>query len=209
MALSPRQFAKRLITAAAVGLIAAGIVASCGGNNAASDPTTTSTPSPSGEVRPGCGTYCQSAGGIQGTLGPGQDAVTIVSSGTVTPDADGYLPVTVTCNLPVQCKGSLLIQAVTEEPPYHYGRSDLLLDAGATATFGVLLSDPLIAYIRAHNPAHVFAIADVGPTFGCDGNAAGPTSGPVLGLPWCGDRTFNGFRAVSLNAHSLIVAVPG
>jgi hypothetical protein len=216
MALSSRWPARRSITTAVVALTTLAFLASCGGNKNSVHPTTTSQPADSsGEVRLGCGTYCQSAGGLAGTLGPGQDAVTIVSSGTVTLGADGYLSVTLTCNLSVPCRGSLLIQGVKEEDPHMVGRSDLLVDAGATATLGVGLPDPLVASIRAHNPpcppppsdpymvscpAAVFVLADAGPSFGCAGKAEG------TGLPFCGGPV-NGFRVVSVG--NLRVVAPG
>jgi len=195
----------------AVGVLVAVATGACGANthSVANPPATTQSASTSHEVRLGCGTYCQNAGGLAGTLGPGQDAVTILSRGTIATDANNYLPVSLTCNLPVQCKGSVVVQAVSEDDPFALGRSDLLVDAGASATLGVLLPDSLVAYIRAHNPAKVFVIADAGPALGCDGKAETPTGGPVLGLPWCGDKTFNGFRAVSANADPLSVAIPG
>jgi hypothetical protein len=225
MAPSSRQPARRTITTAGVGLAALGLLVSCGADTSPSsqskpatavDQSSTSPPtSDSGEVRLGCGTYCQSAGGLAGTVPPGQDAVTIVSSGTLTLGADGYLSVTLTCNLSVQCKGSLVVQGVDEEDPDALGRSDLLVNAGATATLGVGLPDRLVADIRAHNPpcppppsdpymvscpAAVFVISDIGPSFGCAGKAEG------TGLPYCGGPV-NGFRVVSF--RSLRVVAPG
>jgi hypothetical protein len=209
MALSSHLPAMRSITTAAIGLLTAAILASCGGNNAVADPTTT-PPSPSGEVRPGCGTYCQTAGPLQGASGAGQYAVTIVSSGTVTLDPDGYLPVTLTCNLSVQCRGSLIAAWADQ----WIGRADLLVNAGATATLGVGLPAPLVAYIRAHNPpcptsstghcpAGVGLVADTGPSFGCN---SGAHSAPV-GLPNCGDFVVQGWRIIS--STPLSVVAPG
>jgi len=184
---------------AALGLLIAPFLPSCGSNpDAAADPTTTSqSASASGEVRLGCGTYCQSAGGLAGVAGSGRDAVTINSHGTVTPDTDGYLAVTLTCNLSVQCKGALVAQGVTDDT-YTLGRSDLLVDPGATATLGVHLPPRLIDYIRVRNPpctpgvpdsecpAHFFVLADTGPTFGCarlgEEPRFPPCHGPVDGF---------------------------
>jgi hypothetical protein len=211
-----RRPARRSVAKGAVGFLVVVALAACVAHthSVADPPTTTQSASTIHEVRLGCGTYCQSAGGLAGTLGPGQDAVTIASSGNIVPDANNYLPVSLTCNLSVQCKGSVVVQAVSIEAvegenPYALGRSDLLVDAGATVTLGVGLPDRLIAFIRTHNPANVFVIADAGPSFGCDGKAQTPTGGPVLGLPFCGRNTFNGFRAVSANADRLSVAIPG
>jgi hypothetical protein len=207
MALSSRRPVERSITRAAVGLVTAGFLASCGGNTIAGAPveqTTTSPPaSASGEVRLGCGTYCQNAGPLGGAVGPGRESVTIVSSGTVTLDADGYLPVTVTCNLSVKCTGSLVVNTYG----VGIGRSDLLVDAGTKATLGVGLPDPLVAYIRDQSPpcrtsstvilpcpAAVWVLADIGPSFGCAGFVYAPTA---TGLPPCGEGPVNGFSVAS------------
>jgi hypothetical protein len=224
MALNSRR---RSITAASVALITAGFLASCGGNTSSSsqssaaasapvEPTTTSQPaSASGESRPGCGTYCQSAGPLQGAPGAGQDAVTIVSSGTVTLDPDGYLPVTLTCNLSVQCRGSVIatggeFHGDAAGPDQQWtGRSDLLVDAGATATLGLRMPAPFVAYIRAHNPpcapptgtspdcpAGVWVLVDSGPSFGC-----ALTAGVDTGLPDCGTSLVQGFSVVSSSSR--------
>jgi hypothetical protein len=229
MALSSRRSAKRLTTTAVVGLLTAAILASCGHITAGAPVGSTTTSQPASEVRLGCGTYCQSAGGLQGTLAPGKDAVTVVSSGTVSVDSGGYLPVTVTCNLSVQCRGSIVIQAnwgptdpSTGEPLL--GRSDLLVDASATAVLGVKLPAELLAVLPAHQPPCpmwtpplggaprpacpnvVDAIVDAGPSFGCDGKAEGPTGGPVLGLPFCAGGPINGFAYVSLGTIDVVAA---
>jgi hypothetical protein len=84
-----------------VGLVAVGLVATCGANIAAADPN--------GGDRLGCGTYCQNAGGFGATANSDKPSVTIVSGGSVTTDADGYAPVTVRCDLTAQCSGALLL----------------------------------------------------------------------------------------------------
>jgi len=151
--------ARRSISTAAVGLIAIALLPSCGSNtNAVADPTTTSqSASTSGELRLGCGTFCQNAGGYGGglTAVPEIPAATVVSNGTVTPAADGYLPVTVECDLPVQCSGALSLDLKpfgmsSPQLPTTVGRSDLLLDGGATRTFGLLL--PPVADSRQVHP---------------------------------------------------------
>jgi hypothetical protein len=211
----PRSVVRFALFAVA-GLLAVVLLMSCG-RSTTSVAGRTTTP-PSGGVRLGCRTYCQSAGGLAGTLGPGRDAVTINSSGTLRLDANNYVPVSATCNLPMQCVGSLVIQGVSEEDPYALGRSDLQLNAGATMTFEVQLPGQLAAYIRAQAPpcaakakphdcpVRIFLIADTGPSLGCDGKAETSTGGPVLGLPWCGQKTINGFRAVSVGNA---IVVPG
>jgi hypothetical protein len=212
----PLNFAPfmRAVLPAAVGLLTAGFVTSCGLNtNAAADPPTTTQQSSNGsEERLGCGTYCQSAGGIAGSMGPGNDPMKIVSYGTVMVDADGYAPVTLSCNLSVQCKGSLVLQFPFANPSTgnnQLARSDLLLNAGATATLGVQL--PAIALRRLpQRPScttrteicsnATVVLADVGPSFGCAGWSAKPT-----GLPNCGG-VVNGFNVASEGFVELVAA---
>jgi hypothetical protein len=169
MAESSRRRARGTITAVVAGWVALGFLASCGGKtNSAGAPvgqTTTST-SASGEVRLGCGTYCQSAGGGGGGAAGGQPAVTVVSSGTVTLDADGYVPVTLTCNVSVQCKGALRLVLESVNDPLARGQSDLLVDAGATRTLGVGLPSESVAFIRSHGPTRMLVFADSGESQG-------------------------------------------
>jgi hypothetical protein len=106
--------------------------------------------------RLGCGSFCQSAGGYGGAgPPPSQYAVTVVSSGTITADSDGYVPVTLKCNLSVRCSGALIVNG-----PTFSGRSDLLVDAGATRTIGVPLGASAIAYLRSNGPATLNVTAD-------------------------------------------------
>jgi hypothetical protein len=189
---------RTVTTAAAVGLLSA--VAAAAFTSAHADPD--------GEIRLGCGTYCRSAAPLGVGVGPGRESVTIVPSGGVTLDADDYLPVTLTCDLPVQCSGSLLVDGYSSDGRHFDGRSDLVVDAGATATLAVRLPAALVEYIRAHNPpcpppstgpetcpARLGILADVGPSFGCDGKVYwGPTQS---GLPPCGQGPVNGFRVLS------------
>jgi len=199
MNLSSRRRASRIVTAAAgVGLLSA----------VASLDFTSAQVAPRDEIRLGCGPYCRSAAPLGVGVGPGRDSVTIVSNGTVTLDADDYLPVTLTCHLAVQCSGSLLVDGYGPDGRHFDGRSDLVVDAGATATLAVGLPAALVEYIRAHNPpcppsapgvgacpAAVGIHTDVGPSFGCDGKVYwGPTH---TGLPPCGQRPVNGFRVLS------------
>jgi hypothetical protein len=206
-----RRPARRSVTLGAVRFLMVVALAGCVVNSrSVADPPTTSQASSGGEQRLGCSTYCQSAGGIAGRTDTGQDAVTIVSRGTVTPDADGYIPVILTCNLSEQCRGALVVQGVSDETE-SLARSDLLVGPGATATFGVHLPPALMAYIRAYSPpcgrgvptnecpAAFFVLADTGPTFGCArlGDAE-------PGLPSC-HGPVNGFRVLAVGD---LTAVP-
>jgi hypothetical protein len=153
---SSLRSARRSITTAAVGLLSLGFLAPGGANKAAADP---------GETRPGCGTYCQSAGQYGAPGGPEKQAVTIVSSGTVTAEPDGYVPVTLTCNLQIQCVGALLLELsgwsnTQDEMSWVTGRSDLLVNRGATQTIGVKVPAAAIAYVRSHGPTPLNVVAD-------------------------------------------------
>jgi hypothetical protein len=200
MALSSRRSARRSIITVAVALLTVEFLALSAGN--------TSARADSGETRPGCGTYCQSAGPVQGGDGrSGQPAVTILSSGTVTFDSDGYLPVTLTCNLSVPCRGALIAWAVDAPSPptsnggYLTALSDLPVDAGATATLGIRMSAPFVAYIRAHSPASVYLFYNVGPSFGCS-LASGSE------LPGCGGTVVHGFELFA-GGGAVNVVAPG
>jgi hypothetical protein len=141
----------------AVGLIATGFLALGGLNtHAAGDPaTTTQSAASTGGVRLGCTTFCQNAGGYGGAgPAPSQYAVTVVP-GSVTADQDGYVPVTVTCNLSTRCAGALLLNG-----PSFSGRSDLLVNAGSTTTIGVPLPPSAISYLRSSGPTTCSVVAD-------------------------------------------------
>jgi hypothetical protein len=198
----------------AVGLLTLGFLVSCGGNTRSSSPssatvgapvsqtTTMQPPSAPAEVRLGCGSYCQNAGGYGSAVGaPKPPAVTILSSGTLTPEADGYVPLTVTCNRPVQCIGALLLclkdPAMFSDPVIssggmdtYCGRSDLLVDAGATRTFDVQLPARALAWVQSHGPT----------TFQLHADSAEAPGGGYLG----DDDAFD-----HINTAELMVAAPG
>ncbi len=236
--------ARRLITTAAVGLLAAGTLASCGGNESspnqfnppagAAPPAATSKPPPTTQPpttkppatkprpttkpparagsgdRLGCRTYCQAAGILNGGAGGDQPAVTIVSSGTVTADADGYVPVVLTCNLTVQCQGALVLSLNRpgfQEQGYIAGKSDVVLDAGATTTLGVPLDEVALSWLQSHGSTDFGVLIDAGLSFGCDGMAWSPDSPTRLGLPPCGGGPIDGFDVFS--AGDLNAAAPG
>jgi hypothetical protein len=99
-------------------------------------------------------------------------AVTILSSGTVTPDPDGYVPVTLTCHMQTQCVGALLLELRGWDNPQHRlsfvtGRSDLQVNGGATRTIGVPVPAAAIAYVRSQGPTplHVITHTDAGNDF--------------------------------------------
>jgi hypothetical protein len=131
-----------------VGLVAVGLLATWDAPKAFAD----------GD-RLGCGTFCQNAGGYGAPADPRKPSVTIASGGTITSDADGYAPVTLTCNLAVQCSGALLLCLQTHDPALinlgmagECGRSDLVANAGATRTIGVPFPAPALTYLRSHGP---------------------------------------------------------
>lgn len=217
MAADSRRSATRSIATVAVGLLTLGSLVSCGhgsqgcgvfcqvaGPPGATPPSrpTTSPPAATGEARLGCGKYCQAAGILNGEAGEGQPAVTIVSSGTVTPDAGSYVPVVLKCNLAMQCRGSLVLSLTR---PTDQGtpdsRSDLAVDAGATTTLGVRLGSVALPWLQSHGSASFEVIVDAGPSFGCDGTAWAPDQPTTSGLPACGNGNgspvINGFAVFS------------
>jgi len=124
--------------------------------------------------RLGCATYCQNAGGYGAAGGqPPPPPFATVASGAVQADADGYVPVTVTCVASSTCKGIILLEISGFSPeacggPYHWaGCSDLFVNANSTRTIAVPLTPGALAYVRANSPVTVSA-------------AAGPGSGPPM-----------------------------
>jgi hypothetical protein len=117
--------------------------------------------------RLGCDTYCQSAGQYGAAGQPPPSPVTILSSGTVTADADGYVPVTLKCNATVQCRGALLLGLSGWSNPqgmsWITGRSDLVVNAGATRTIGVPLAAGALAFLRSQGPTPAGVVADTNP----------------------------------------------
>jgi hypothetical protein len=234
MAQNSRRSARRLITTAAVGLVTLGSLVSCsggGGNSCgvfcrvagppghpapAKQPTTSQPAGVAKEVRLGCGTYCRDAGILNGDAGEGQPAVTIVSSdqpappygdpsGTVTADADGYVPVVLKCNLAVQCRGSLVLavlRGIDQGSPDSI--SDLVIDAGATTTLGVRLGPVALPWLQSHGSAGFYVIVDVGPSFGCAGTVyEGETHS---GLPPCGYSPVHGYAVVTISDLKVLAA---
>jgi hypothetical protein len=165
----------------AVGLLVVQLLASYGGRS-----TTSLRLTSGGEDRLGCGDFCQTAGGYGGAGGttPHQDAVTVASSGTVTADPDGYVGVPLTCHLSVQCRGVVIVSG-----PPGGGRSDLVVDAGATRTLGVPLGSSAIGFLRSNGPTTMDVTTDA------------RNSAMVNGLP-------GGVYAINLNGK-LTVAAPG
>ena len=153
----------RRVLAALLGLITLALVAPWAAPKAVAD----------GD-RLGCDTYCQNAGGYGGAgPRPTRYSVTVVSSGTVTADADGYVPVTLTCNLSAQCSGALLLCLENPDPtllnmgmPGYCGRSNLLVNAGATRTIGVPLPATMLAFLRSNGPTPAVVHGDSGQTPG-------------------------------------------
>jgi hypothetical protein len=129
-----------------------------------------------GGDRIGCGTFCQSAGGYGATASSAPPASTIISNGTVTADSDGYVPVTVKCNLSAQCSGAILFclrGGASADPGLsrlgmagYCGRSDLMVNAGATRTIGVPFPAAALAFLRSHGPTPAVLSADASQSAG-------------------------------------------
>jgi len=182
-----RQTVTRSMATLAAALVTLGFLVACAGNTSSStqtsaavsasagqDPASSSTnsnppattpPASSAgrEVRPGCGSYCQSAGGYGAPGEKGVSAVTVVSSGTVTADPDGFLPLTLTCNLPAQCSGTIQIciaDGGNTGMAMNCGRTDELLEAGATQTVGIPMPTSALGFLRSHGPASASLTVD-------------------------------------------------
>ncbi len=147
--------------------ISVATLAACSGGSTSSQPMlvdTSTSPAPTGELRPGCGTTCQSAGGYGGTANPEGKTwveITKVVGGAVHLEADGYVPVTVTCLVAATCKGYITL-GVKGGPQsdlcgsyHHDGCSDMVINANSTQTFGVPLLPGALAYARAHSPVTI------------------------------------------------------
>jgi hypothetical protein len=148
----------------ALALITLGLLAPWGATKAVADP---------GETRPGCGTYCQSAGQYGAAGQPPPSPVTILSTGTVTVEPDGYVPVTLKCNAAVQCQGALLLGLSGWSNPQGLSsvtaRSDLVVNAGATQTIGVAMPAGALAFLRSQGPTRLTVTADANPTYPASG----------------------------------------
>jgi hypothetical protein len=106
-------------------------------------------------MRPGCASYCQSAGGYGAPKAQGVDAVTLVSSGSVTLDPDGFLPLTMTCNLPVQCGGTMIIcigGIVDTFNSMRCSRANEALDPRATQIVGIPMTTWALGYLQSNGP---------------------------------------------------------
>jgi hypothetical protein len=150
----------RLVLVALVGLLTLALAAPWGAPKALAD----------GD-RLGCGMDCQNAGGYGAAGGqPPPPPFARVASGAVQADADGYVPVTVTCVVSSTCQGVILlsIYGVSFDDKCgggHYnwsGCSDLLVNANSTRTIGVPLTPAALAYVRANSPVTVGAAVGAG-----------------------------------------------
>jgi len=113
---------------------------------------------------------------------------------------DGYLPVVLTCNLTKQCEGSLVLtfnRPGFQEQGHIAGKSDIVVDAGATTTLEVPLDDATLSWLHSHGSTDFGAILDAGLSFGCDGMVFSPESATRMGLPACGAEPIDGFDVVS------------
>jgi serine/threonine-protein kinase len=121
--------------------------------------------------RLGCGTGCQSAGGYGAPGDAGVEAVTILSNGTVPLDPDGYVPLTLTCNLPVSCTGE--IRACAEVPDsagsgMGCGRSDEKVGPNTTRTIGIALPTPVLGVVQAQGSTSIHFTVHTGGTPLCE-----------------------------------------
>jgi hypothetical protein len=153
--------------------------------------TTTAAAAASSPVRLGCGTACQNAGGYGGANPEGKTWVetTKVVGGAVTLDADGYVPVTVTCLVPATCKGYITLGVIGGPQSdlcgnyHHDGCSDMVINANSTQTFGVPLLPDALAYARAHSPVTVGVTAYASSPADCE-------DVPQLAPTYCAQNIF-------------------
>jgi hypothetical protein len=112
--------------------------------------------------RLGCNAYCQNAAPEGGGGGAGEPSAVTILAGpgtTVFPDADGYVPVALRCNLSWECNGALAVTLpkLHVMPPkltMTVGKSNLLVSKGATRTIAV----PLPTVVGEKNPASTIAL---------------------------------------------------
>jgi hypothetical protein len=173
--------------------ISVATLAACGGGSTSSQPppaegntpvsipataspaptTTTATPGASGEIRLGCATECQNAGGY-GAAGAQVKLVDVikVAGGAVRLDPDGYVPVTLTCLIPATCKGVIQLSAPVSGPVSdgcrRGGCSDLVVNANSTQTIGVPLIPEALAYARANSPVNVSVAVHISQPASCE-----------------------------------------
>jgi hypothetical protein len=104
----------------------------------------TPTAAPTQGVRLGCSEYCQQAGGFGTGEESGSPMMTVQTSGTVAPLPDGTVPIELSCQFTAQCAGRLILDwdEALGELEGDAGRSDILVDAGASQTLLVALSEP-------------------------------------------------------------------
>lgn len=129
------------------------------------------------EARLGCGTDCQNAGQIGGGMHPDLyakliRAIAIKSDTPVSMTEDDFLPVTITCNLPIPCNGYVMVNVESIAPrlplPTTLNRSDIALDPGSTSTFEVQVQPEAAAHFRSHDATPVDVIVNVQPEPSCE-----------------------------------------
>ncbi len=114
-----------------------------------------------GVAKLGCHQYCQQAGGYGG--GPaGRPVLKVLTTGTVVPQSDGTVPITVRCLVPVKCQGALLLESGSSKPSLEFAcqnssrgqrsawwaQSDLLVDGNSARTIGLPLKACPLALLR-------------------------------------------------------------
>ena len=160
-----------------------GLLTSCGAGEKSSTPVAAAPPSSAGPIlrpprrprRPRRGSrHAQAvrtdsgaartarAWGYGAPEDKGVEAVTILSSGTVPLEPDGYFPLTLTCNLPVPCTGGILACISAPEltnMTTECGRTEEYVDPGATRTLGTLPT-PALGVLHATGPTNISVTVD-------------------------------------------------
>jgi hypothetical protein len=109
-------------------------------------------------VRLGCGTFCKDAAGYGGGGTDGRpDLLRINTPGSVSLNPDGSVPVSLTCQDGVTCRGVLIVNNDDDSIDV---RSDLVIPAEQTLVFDLDLSPAALAAVRAQGNMDMGVIAD-------------------------------------------------
>jgi hypothetical protein len=119
-------------------------------------------------IRLGCHQFCQQAGGYGGAPG-GLKVLRIEVPNTITPLADGTVPIAVACAIPVPCAtasrlGRINIWTVSAagQDQSFIGGSDLILAGHSSATFAVSLLPAGTQLLRSRGRIEIDIHADAG-----------------------------------------------
>lgn len=116
-------------------------------------PTTERSALKGKKKRPGCGKYCQQAGGFGAGEQPELQPVDILAQ-ELRGTRDRIVSVTATCNLETTCVGAIIL----DSRPLEYGRADLRIPAQTTAKVPVGISQKGLDRLRDRGDQKAFAV---------------------------------------------------